>query len=264
MITLKNDSQIEKMRVAGKMLYDVLCELREQIKPGVTTLHLDAMAHKLITKMGAKPTFLGVEGLYSPYPYTLCCSADDVIVHGFPNDKPLEEGQILSVDCGLVYQGWQSDSAFTAGVGQIDDAKRQLIEVTEQCFWHAFKAARVGNRLGDIASAVQTHAEAHGYGVIRDLCGHGIGQEMHEDPNVPNYGKPGRGVKLQAGMTIAIEPMISMGTWKVFVDDNDWTICTQDGSIASHYEHTVLITDGEPEILSYPGMEVKKVLERIK
>ena len=262
MITLKNDSQIEKMRVAGKMLYDVLCELREQIKPGVTTLHLDAMAHKLITKMGAKPTFLGVEGLYSPYPYTLCCSADDVIVHGFPNDKPLEEGQILSVDCGLVYQGWQSDSAFTAGVGQIDDAKRQLIEVTEQCFWHAFKAACVGNRLGDIASAVQTHAEAHGYGVIRDMCGHGIGREMHEDPSVPNFGHAGHGLKLRNGMTIAIEPMIARGDWHGKTDPDGWGYRTVDHSVCSHYEHTIAILDDGPQVLSMPEAEVKKALER--
>ena len=263
MITLKNSMQIEKMRVAGKMLYDVLGELRAAIRPGVTTLHLDSLAHTLIPSMGAQPTFLGVKGLYTPYPYTLCCSVDDMIVHGFPNDQPLKEGQILSIDCGLMYQGWQSDSAFTVGIGEIDDAKRQLIEVTEQCFWRAFKVACVGNRLGDIANAVQTHAEAHGYGVIRDMCGHGIGREMHEDPSVPNFGRAGHGLKLRHGMTIAIEPMIAMGDWHGTLDSNGWGFRTADHSACSHYEHTIAILDEGPQVLSMPEAEVQKALEGV-
>lgn len=260
MITIKNESQIEKMRKAGVLLHSVLDALRNEIEPGVTTLHLDHMAERLIREAGALPSFKGYEG----FPYSICASVDDQVVHGFASRDKLRKGQLISIDCGVILDGWQSDSAFSVLVGGGSKEAQRLVNVTEECFWLGANMARSGNHLGDISHAVQTHAEAHGYGVIRDLCGHGIGQEMHEDPNVPNYGRPGRGVKLQAGMTIAIEPMISMGTWKVLVDDNDWTICTQDGSLASHYEHTVLITDGEPEILSYPGMEVKKVLEKIR
>ena len=165
------------------------------------------------------------------------------------------------MDCGCILDGWQSDSAFSVLVGGGTPEAQQLVDVTERCFWLGAQQAVAGNHLGDIGHAIQTYAESFGYGVIRDLCGHGIGTEMHEDPNVPNYGQPGRGVRLQAGMTIAVEPMISMGTWKVYCEDNDWTIVTRDGSLCSHYEHTLLITDGEPEILSYPGMRVSEVLK---
>ena len=178
---------------------------------------------------------------------------DEEVVHGFPSDKPLREGQLLSVDCGLILHGWQADSAFSAPVGKASDEVMKLMKVTEECFWLGAKQARAGNRLGDIGWAVQQHAEANGYGVIRDLTGHGIGREMHEDPSVPNYGKPGRGVRLVAGMTIAIEPMISMGDWRVYVADNEWSILTRDHSVCSHYEHTIAITDGDPEILTLPG-----------
>lgn len=171
-------------------------------------------------------------------------------------------GSFLSVDCGVILDGWQSDSAFSVVVGGGNPEAQKLVDVTEECFWIGANMARAGNRLGDLSHAIQAHAEKHGYGVIRDLCGHGIGQEMHEDPNVPNFGNPGRGVKLQKGMTIAIEPMISMGGWKVFVEDNDWTIVTRDGSLCSHYEHTVLITDGEPEVLSFPGKLVAEEVRR--
>ena len=182
------------------------------------------------------------------------------MVHGFASNEKLRKGQLLSIDCGCILDGWQSDSAFSVLVGGGSPEAQKLIDVTEECFWIGANMARSGNRLGDISHAIQVHAEKHGYGVIRDLCGHGIGQEMHEDPNVPNYGVAGRGVRLQPGMTLAIEPMISMGTWKVFVDDNDWTIVTRDGSLASHYEHTVLITDGEPEVLSFPGAKVAEAV----
>ena len=183
------------------------------------------------------------------------------MVHGFADRRKLRKGQLLSIDCGVILDGWQSDSAFSVLVGGGTPMAQKLVDVTEECFWIGANMAREGNRLGDLSHAIQEHAEKHGYGVIRDLCGHGIGQEMHEDPNVPNYGNPGRGVKLQRGMTIAIEPMISMGTWKVYCEDNDWTIVTRDHSLCSHYEHTVLITDGEPEVLSYPG---KKVVEEVR
>lgn len=254
MIILKNASHIEKMRVSGEMLHKVLEALRAAIRPGVTTLELDALAENLILGMGAKPTFKGVPGLYTEFPGTICASVDDVVVHGIPDRQPLKEGQILSVDCGLIYDGWQSDSAFTAPVGEISNEARQLIDVTEQCFWAAFNAAKVGNRLGDIGHAVQTLAEAHGYGVIRDMTGHGIGREMHEDPSVPNYGQPGHGLRLRSGMTLAIEPMISAGTWRGYTEANGWTYRTRDHSLCSHYEHTLVITDEGPRVLSLPGM----------
>ena len=257
MLTIKNDLQIEKMRKAGELLHSVLEALRNEIEPGVTTLHLDQMAEKLIRQGGAIPSFKGFEG----FPFSICASVDDQVVHGFSNKKKLRKGQLLSIDCGVILDGWQSDSAFSVLVGGGTPMAQKLVDVTEECFWIGANMAREGNRLGDLSHAIQVHAEKHGYGVIRDLCGHGIGQEMHEDPNVPNYGNPGRGVKLQRGMTIAIEPMISMGTWKVYCEDNDWTIVTRDHSLCSHYEHTVLITDGEPEVLSYPG---KKVAEEVR
>ncbi len=258
MITIKSAPQIEKMRRAGELLHSVLEALRREIEPGVTTLHLDEMAERLIRQAGATPSFKGYEG----FPFSICASVDDQVVHGFADRNKLRKGQLLSVDCGVILDGWQSDSAFSVLVGGGSREAQKLIDVTEECFWIGANMAREGNRLGDIGHAIQEHAESHGYGVIRDLCGHGIGEEMHEDPNVPNYGRPGRGVKLQKGMTIAIEPMISMGGWKVYCEDNDWTIVTRDGSLCSHYEHTVLITDGEPEILSFPGAKVAEVLRR--
>ena len=254
MITIKNESQIEKMRAAGALLHSVLEALRNEIEPGVTTLHLDQMAEKLIRQAGAVPSFKGFEG----FPFSICASVDDQVVHGFADRKKLRQGQLLSVDCGVILDGWQSDSAFSVLVGGGTPEAQKLVDVTEECFWIGANMAREGNRLGDLSHAIQQHAEAHGYGVIRDLCG----QEMHEDPNVPNFGHPGRGIKLQRGMTIAIEPMISMGTWQVYCEDNDWTIVTRDGSLCSHYEHTVLITDGEPEVLSYPGKRVKEEVRR--
>ena len=256
MITIKNESQIEKMRRAGALLHSVLEALRAEIRPGVTTMHLDQMAERLIREAGGIPSFKGFEG----FPYSICASVDDQVVHGFASHDRLRKGQLLSIDCGCILDGWQSDSAFSVLVGGGSAEAQKLIDVTEECFWLGASMARAGNHLGDISHAVQAHAEAHGYGVIRDLTGHGIGQEMHEDPNVPNYGTPGRGVRLQAGMTLAIEPMISMGAWKVRVLDNDWTIVTRDGSLASHYEHTVLVTDGEPEVLSFPGAKVSEAV----
>lgn len=256
MITIKTESQIEKMRKAGALLKSVLDALRAEIKPGITTLHLDRMAEKLIRASGGQPSFKGYQG----FPFSICASVDDQVVHGFSNDKPLKEGQLLSIDCGCILNGWQSDSAFSVLVGGGSEKDQKLVDVTEECFWIGANMARSGNRLGDISHAVQVHAEKHGYGVIRDLCGHGIGQEMHEDPNVPNFGRPGRGVKLQPGMVLAIEPMIAMGDWRVFVEDDEWTVVTRDHSKCSHYEHTVLITDGEPEILSYPGARIPEAL----
>lgn len=254
MITIKSAEEIGKMRKAGALLHEVLDQLRNMIEPGVTTLHLDREAEQMIRDAGAIPSFKGYEG----FPASICASVNDEVVHGFPSDKPLKEGSIVSIDCGLILDGWQSDSAFTAPVGKIDEEIARLIRVTEECFWLGARQVREGNRLGDVSHAVQEHAEKNGYGVIRDLCGHGIGREMHEDPNVPNFGPAGRGVRLKPGMVIAIEPMIARGRWPIYVDDNGWTVITRDHSWCSHYEHTVAVTTGEPEILSYPGADVRR------
>ena len=249
MITLKNAEQIEKMRRAGALLHEVLEALKPMVKPGMTTRQIDQHAERMIRDVGAIPSFKG----YNGFPATICASVDDQVVHGFPNDTPLSEGQLLSIDCGLVLNGWQADSAFSAPVGKLSDELLELIRVTEECFFLGAAQAREGNRLGDISHAVQEHAEKHGYGVIRDLCGHGIGRQMHEDPSIPNFGPAGRGVRLRAGMTLAIEPMIALGNWPVYFQDDGWTVVTRDHSPCSHYEHTVAVTTGEPEILTLPG-----------
>ncbi|MGN0989854.1 MAG: type I methionyl aminopeptidase [Candidatus Ventricola sp.] len=250
MITIKNSAQIAKMREAGAMLHEVLTQLRGKIQPGVTTHELDAFAEKLIRSFGAIPSFLNYEG----YPASICASVDSQVVHGIPSKKTvLKEGQIISVDCGLILDGWQSDSAFTAPVGNISEEAQRLIDVTEESFFEALKVAREGNRISDIGHAVQQYVEDRGFSTVRALCGHGIGREMHEDPQVPNYGIPGHGVRLRRGMTICIEPMIAAGDYHVKTLRDGWTVVTTDGSLCSHYEHTILITDGEPELLSYPG-----------
>ncbi|MDO5377373.1 MAG: type I methionyl aminopeptidase [Clostridia bacterium] len=250
MITIKNSVQIEKMREAGAMLHDVLAQLKGKIEPGITTKELDRFAEKLIRSYGAIPSFLNYEG----YPASICTSVDSQVVHGIPSDRTvLREGQIVSVDAGLILDGWQSDSAFTAGVGPISAEAQRLIDVTEESFFAALEAAREGYRISDIGHAVQQYVEQRGFSTVRALCGHGIGREMHEEPSVPNYGIPGHGVRLRRGMTICIEPMIAVGDYRVKTLRDGWTVVTTDGSLCSHYEHTLLITDGEPELLSLPG-----------
>ena len=255
MISLKNPDQIALMRKAGALLYEVLQQVRGAVKPGVTTAELNDLAEKLIRRNHAIPSFLGYEG----YPASICASVDDAVVHGIPSPKQvLREGQIISIDCGLVLDGWQADSAFTVGVGEISEAAQRLIDITEECFWRSARQAVAGNRLGDVGHACQEFAEAQGCGVIRDLTGHGIGREMHEDPPVYNFGTPGRGLKLRKGMTIAIEPMISAGDWRVTCDADLWCYRTRDRSLCSHYEHTIAIGDGLPEILTYPDFVWKE------
>ena len=255
MISLKNPDQIAKMRTAGALLYEVLQQVRAAVKPGVTTAQLNNLAEKLIRRSHAIPSFLNYEG----YPASICASVDDAVVHGIPSTKQvLREGQIISIDCGLILDGWQADSAFTVGVGEISSEAQKVIDVTEECFWRAARQAVAGNRLGDVGHACQELAESHGYGVIRDLTGHGIGREMHEDPPVYNFGTPGKGLKLRKGMTIAIEPMISAGDWRVTCDADQWCYRTRDRSLCSHYEHTIAIGDGLPEILTYPDFVWKE------
>ena len=251
MIKLKNPSQIDKMRSAGHMLFDVLCQLREKVVPGIDTKSIDIIAHELIVKNRAIPSFLN----YNGFPATICASLEDEVVHGFPSKNTiLKEGEILSIDCGLILEGWQADSAITVPVGKISDEKAQLIRETEISFWKGVEQAIEGNHVGDIGHAVSLHAEAFGYGVIRDCTGHGIGRELHEDPTVPNWGEKGHGTRLRAGMTIAVEPMIAMGTWRVHTLADDWTVVTNDHKPCSHYEHTIAIQkNGLPEILTLPS-----------
>ena len=251
MIYLKNAQQLDCMRKSGALLYEVLCRLREAIKPGMSTAELDVYAEQLIRKHKAIPSFLDYQG----YPASICASINDEVVHGIPaDDAILKEGDILSIDCGLILDGWQSDSAFTVGVGKIDPRMQKLIDVTEESFFKGIRKAVAGNHLGDIGHAIQSYAEGYGYGVVRDLTGHGIGRNMHEEPSVPNFGRPGHGTRLRAGMTLAIEPMITAGDYHVAELEDGWTIVTEDGSWCSHYEHTIAINEhGLPEILSYPG-----------
>lgn len=250
MISLKNAAQVDKMRAAGRLLHDVLQRLREVIRPGESTGALDAFAEELIRRNGAVPSFLNYRG----YPSSICASVDDEVVHGIPSERQiLKEGSILSVDCGLILDGWHADSAFTVGIGTIAPELEKLIQVTQDCFFQGVRQAVAGARIGDIGHAVQSLAEGYGYGVIRDLTGHGIGRSMHEDPSVPNFGDSGQGVRLKAGMTIAVEPMVSLGSWQVKEMDDGWTIKTVDGSPCAHYEHTILVReDGLPEILTLP------------
>jgi methionyl aminopeptidase len=251
MISLKNPSQIAKMRDAGKILREVEDEVRLAIRPGVSTAELDELAERLIRRNHAIPSSLHYEG----YPCSICASLNDEVVHGIPSKtRILQEGDILSVDCTLLLDGWQADSAFTAGVGTISAEAEKLIRVTEECFWQAMQECVTGKRLGDIGHAVQQHAEANGCTPIREFTGHGIGREMHEDPSVLNYGEPGRGLRLRGGMTLAIEPMISAGDWHLSVDEDGWCARTLDHSLTAHYEHTIAVAEeGLPEILTLPG-----------
>ncbi|MCJ7855265.1 type I methionyl aminopeptidase [Lachnospiraceae bacterium NSJ-143] len=245
-ITIKTEEQIEKMRVAGKILVDLDEILREHIKPGVTTLELDTIAEKFIRGRGAVPSFKG----YGGFPGSICTSVNEVIVHGIPGRLRLKEGDIISIDMGSLIDGFNGDCARTYGVGEISPENQRLIDVTKQSFFEGIKFAKAGCHLFDISAAVQEYVEANGFGVVRDYVGHGIGRHMHEDPAVPNYRQRGRGPKLLKGMCLAIEPMVTAGTYELKVLDDEWTAVTLDGKNAAHYENTVYITDGEPEILT--------------
>lgn len=247
MIIVKNKEQIAKMRDAGKIVAEVLALMEENVAPGVSTWELNEIAENHIRKCGAVPTFLG----YGGFPATICASINDEVVHGIPNrNRYLNEGDIISVDVGATFRGYVGDAARTFPVGQISDENARLIEVTRQSFYEGLAQAKKGNRLGDISNAVQRYVEKNGYSVIRDLVGHGVGENMHEDPAVPNYGKKGRGVKLCEGLTLAVEPMVAAGHYALDVLADNWTYVTRDGSMAAHYENTFAITDGEPEILT--------------
>lgn len=247
MITIKTDEQIAKMRESGKITKNVLDLIGKTIKSGMTTKELDKIAYDYIKSCGAEPSFLG----YSGYPASLCVSIDDMVVHGIPSDDIIiKEGQIVSVDVGVVYNGWQGDAARTFAIGEISAEKKKLIEVTEQCFFKAIEDLRDGTPIGNIGHNVQHHAESNGFSVVRALVGHGIGREMHEDPSVPNYGIRGTGIRLKKGMALAIEPMINAGTHKVNFMSDGWGVKTADGRPSAHYENTVVITSNGVEILT--------------
>ncbi|BAV95436.1 type I methionyl aminopeptidase [Ichthyobacterium seriolicida] len=245
MISIKTPSEIELMRESALIVSKTLGMLAKEIRPGQTTLHLDKLAQEFIRDHGAIPGFLG---LYD-FPNTLCVSPNDQVVHGVPNNNFLKEGDILSVDCGVLKNGFYGDHAYTFQVGEVSSDVKHLIEVTKESLYLGIREFRVGNRIGDLGFAIQGHCEKNGYGVVRELVGHGLGREMHEDPQVPNYGRRGKGKKIKEGMVIAIEPMINMGTHKIKSID-DWTIKTLDGSMSAHFEHNVAIIDGEPRLLS--------------
>lgn len=247
MITVKTDEQIELMRKAGKLTGDVLKLIGSEIKEGMTTKDLDRIAYEYIKSFGGEPSFLG----YSGYPASICASIDEMVVHGIPSDDiVIRNGQIVSIDVGVVLNGWQGDAARTFMVGDVSEEKKKLVKVTQECFFKAVENLKDGTPLGDIGYAVQTHAESNGFSVVRALVGHGIGREMHEDPSVPNYGRKGTGIRLKKGMAIAIEPMINAGVYQVDFMSDGWGVKTRDRKPSAHYENTVAITADGVEILT--------------
>jgi len=246
-VSIKSAKDIELMREAGRLLEIVHCELEQAIRPGISTFELDQLGEKTIRSLGCIPNFLN----YNGYPASFCISVNDEVVHSIPNkNKILQEGDIVSIDAGLIYKGLHSDAARTHAVGVIAPEARQLIEVTKQSFFEGIKKAVAGGHLHDISNAIADFVEPYGYGIVEELVGHGIGHALHEDPQIPNFRQRRKGLKLMAGMTLAIEPMINMGRADVAWLDDDWTVVTEDGSLSAHYENTILITDGEPEILT--------------
>ena len=246
-VSIKTAREIDLMREAGRLLEKVHNELAKVIRPGISTWEIDHIGEKLIRDLGCVPNFLH----YNGYPASICVSVNDEVVHGIPSKNHiLREGDIVSLDAGLIYKGFHSDAARTHAVGQISPEAQKLIDVTRQCFFEGIKYARAGCHLYEISAAIGSYAESFGYGVVQDLVGHGIGTALHEDPQIPNFAQKRRGIRLMPGMTLAIEPMINIGRPDVCWLDDDWTVVTEDGSLSAHYENTVLITDGEPEILT--------------
>ena len=254
-VSIKSEHEIELMRHAGHLLEQVHNELASHIKPGISTKELDRIGEDMIRSMGCIPNFKNYQG----FPASFCISLNDEVVHGIPSrQKIIQEGDLVKIDAGLIYKGYHSDAARTYAVGEVSPEARQLMEVTKQSFFEGIKFAKAGNHLHDISAAIQKYAESFGYGVVRELVGHGIGTHLHEDPQIPNFKTIGRGIRLRPGMTLAIEPMITMGDYAVSVLDDDWTVVTDDNSLAAHYENTVLITDGDPEILTLPNWDKKE------
>lgn len=252
-VTIKSSREIELMRQAGKILAKVHEALGNELRPGLSTLEIDRLGEDMIRSFGCEPSFKN----YCGYPASVCVSVNEEVVHGIPvADRILQEGDIVGLDIGVIYEGYHSDAARTHGVGQVSEEARLLMGRTRQSFFEGIKYAKAGNHLHEISAAIGGYAESFGYGVVRDLCGHGIGSKLHEDPEIPNFKQFRRGIKLRPGMTLAIEPMINIGTAEVVWLDDDWTVITQDRSLSSHYENTILITDGEPEILTLTDSEI--------
>ena len=251
MIFLKTDEEIELLRQANLLVGKTLAELAKIIQPGVTTRQLDKVADTFIRDHGAEPTFLGFPNPYGgPFPASICTSVNDQVVHGIPNDNPLEEGDIVSVDCGTLLNGFNGDSCYTFCVGEVSPEVMQLLKTTKESLYKGIEQAAPGRRLGDIGFAVQTHCEDKGYGVVREFVGHGIGREMHEDPQVPNYGRRGNGPQIKNGLCIAIEPMNTLGSREIYMEQDRWGIKTRDHSVAAHYEHTIAVRKNGADILS--------------
>jgi methionyl aminopeptidase len=246
MVILKLPEEIERARASNQIVAEVLSKLRDKVKPGVTTRELDKLAEEIAEKRGARPAFKGYRG----YPYSLCTSVNEEVVHGMPSARILKEGDIVGLDFGVLYKGFFGDSAITLPVGKIDAAALQLLKVTEQSLYEGIAQAKEGNRLGDISGSVQQTVEAPGFSVVRDFVGHGIGRNLHEEPQIPNYGKKGRGLTLKSGMILAIEPMVNQGDYRVKILQDGWTVVTEDGRLSAHFEHSVAITDNGPDILS--------------
>lgn len=247
-ITLKSRNELTIMREAGRIVGQTLAMLCDMVKPGVNVLELDDAVRREYSRRSVVPTFLG----YNGYPATVCVSVNDVIVHGIPRDYVMQQGDIVSIDLGVTYKGYVGDTARTVICGASKNGTQRLVETAEQSLWEAIHVACPGNRMGDIGWAVQEYAESRGYSVVRQYVGHGVGRKMHEDPQVPNYGKPGTGIKLKPGLVIAIEPMVNIGSHETKTDPDNWTIRTIDGSLSAHFEHTVAITENGPEVLTLP------------
>lgn len=259
MIYLKTDDEIELLRKANSIVAGTLAEIAKIVKPGVSTRQLDTLAEQYIRDNGAVPTFKGFPNPYGPsFPASICTSVNDVIVHGVPNDEPLKEGDIVSVDCGTLIDGFNGDSCYTFCVGEVSEEVRELLRVTKEALYLGIEQAIAGHRIGDIGYAVQQHAESHGYGVVREFVGHGIGHQMHEDPMVPNYGRKGNGKVMKNGLCIAIEPMITMGSPDLYLCDDRWTVRSKDSKPAAHFEHSLAIHHGKADILS-SFAEIEKI-----
>ena len=246
MIYIKSSTEIAKMKVSGRIVFETLKEVERHIKAGVTTKELDQIAKKYILSQGAKPSFLG----YNGYPASICASVNEVVIHGIPSNKELKDGDIISIDVGAVKDGYHGDAARTFAVGEVSPEAKRLIDVTKQSFFEGLKFARHGERLGSVQAAIQKHVEENGFGIVRNYCGHGIGKDMHESPEIPNHGTFGRGIKLTKGMTIAVEPMVTYGSYHTTTLSDGWTVVSLDRSLAAHYENTILITDGDPILLT--------------
>jgi methionyl aminopeptidase len=249
MITIKSSREFELMTVAGRCVAAVHAAIREAAKPGVTMLDLDEVSAKVLAAHRCTPSFLGYHG----FPATICASPNDVIVHGIPTDYRLEEGDILSIDSGAIHDGYHGDAAFTMAIGEVTAEAQRLIETTERAMWAGIAQAKHGNRVGDIGAAVGAVGDAAGYGVVQEYVGHGIGRQMHEEPQIPNYGTPGKGMRLRKGMALCIEPMFNLGGAATKVDDDDWTVRTADGSLSAHWEHTVCLTPDGPLVTTLPA-----------